>query len=112
MGYYGTGYWLSRTAGYGRDWRTGSTDIWEAKIFLTQVRWRKILSKFSGVDAERIGIYGEVMGGFITRGLFTTPWGIQIWVQLFVCDWLGAITNHGYTQYSLNTPEDDSYFLP
>jgi acetyl esterase/lipase len=96
------------SAGYGRDWRTAIYRWMGGRDLQDHVDGVKYLQKTSGIDPERVGIYGGSYGGFITlMALFTEPKWFGAGAGLrSVTDW--AHYNHGYTSNILNTPQTDT----
>ncbi|MBV7531252.1 prolyl oligopeptidase family serine peptidase [Chitinophaga sp. sic0106] len=96
------------SAGYGRNWRTGIYRFMGGKDLDDEVDAAKYLASKTGVDANRIGIYGGSYGGFMTlMGMFTKPGTFAAGAALrSVTDW--AHYNHGYTSNILNEPYKDS----
>ncbi|KAF2508276.1 S9 family peptidase [Flavobacterium foetidum] len=93
--------------GYGRDFRTGIYRFMGGKDLSDHLDGKKYLVEKSGIDANRVGIYGGSYGGFITlMGMLTTPGEFKSGAALrSVTDW--AHYNHGYTGNILNFPETD-----
>ena len=96
------------SAGYGRDWRTGTYRHMGGKDLTDQLDAARFLTDSLGIDKNRIGIYGGSYGGFITlMAMFTKPGVFAAGAALRpVTDW--ANYNHGYTANILNEPFTDS----
>ena len=95
------------SSGYGREWRTAIYRHMGGHDLEDVIDGATFLAEKSGIDKNRMGVYGGSYGGFITiMAMFTTPDVFKAGGALRpVTDW--AYYNHWYTARILNTPTTD-----